>query len=250
MPQISTRQGLKEYCLRALGHPVIRINVDDAQLEDRIDDALNLFSSFHMYGSTREFLRHTITQENIDNSEIDLPGPVTGVLNFYPDAAGLLGYGNISNLQYMSFVSDLMTTRNRSGCHPLMDYAIRSSYINTIKQTLSGGSWFEYKQTTGKMKILSTLNLKVGDIALIECYVAIDPAEYHKVWDEYWLKEYVTALFQEQWGNNISKYTNQTLPGGAQLDSSRILSEAQQKKERLEELLKSTYQEPVDFFMG
>ena len=44
----TSRQELKEYALRALGHPVIEINVDDSQVEDRIDEALRHFFDWHM----------------------------------------------------------------------------------------------------------------------------------------------------------------------------------------------------------
>ena len=57
----NSKDSLKEYCLRALGKPVIEINVDDDQVDDRLDEALQYFAEFHMDGVERLYLKHQIT---------------------------------------------------------------------------------------------------------------------------------------------------------------------------------------------
>ena len=57
----NSKATLKEYCLRALGKPVIEINVDDDQVDDRLDEALQYFAEFHMDGVERLYLKHQIT---------------------------------------------------------------------------------------------------------------------------------------------------------------------------------------------
>ena len=72
MAEPPTRQALIDHCLRRLGKPVVDINLDDDQIEDRVDDALQYFAEYHYDGVERVYLKHQITQDNIDNSFIDL----------------------------------------------------------------------------------------------------------------------------------------------------------------------------------
>jgi len=57
----SSRQNLIDYCLRRLGHPVIEINVDDDQIEDRIDDAFQYYREYHFDGTELTYLKAQIT---------------------------------------------------------------------------------------------------------------------------------------------------------------------------------------------
>ena len=50
MANPNTRESLKQYALRALGKPVIEINVDEDQLEDRLDESLQYFAQYHSDG--------------------------------------------------------------------------------------------------------------------------------------------------------------------------------------------------------
>ena len=58
---LASRQDLQDYALRRLGHPVIEINVDEGQLSDRIDDALQFFQEYHFDGVEKTFVKHQIT---------------------------------------------------------------------------------------------------------------------------------------------------------------------------------------------
>ena len=62
MAEPATRESLKQYALRALGKPVIEINVDDDQLEDRIDEAVQYFAQYHYDGVKRTYLKYQYTQ--------------------------------------------------------------------------------------------------------------------------------------------------------------------------------------------
>ena len=63
----SSRATMKEFCLRRLGKPVIEINIDDDQMDDRIDEALLYFQDYHFDGVETTWLKHQITQTEIDN---------------------------------------------------------------------------------------------------------------------------------------------------------------------------------------
>ena len=66
----NSRENLKQYCLRMLGKPVVEINVDDDQLEDRIDEGLQYFQEYHFDGVEKTYLRHKLTGSTITVSSV------------------------------------------------------------------------------------------------------------------------------------------------------------------------------------
>ena len=76
-----SRTQLKDYCLRRLGHPVVEINIDEDQMQDRIDDALEFYRDYHFDGTERTFLKHQVTQTDIDNEYISIPTNIQGIIN-------------------------------------------------------------------------------------------------------------------------------------------------------------------------
>ena len=79
----TTRAEFKEYCLRKLGKPVIEINVDDDQVEDRIDEAIRYYWDYHFDGAERTYYKHVITQNDIDNEYITLPENIIGAVSIF-----------------------------------------------------------------------------------------------------------------------------------------------------------------------
>ena len=65
----NTRTTLKDYCLRNLGKPVIDINVDGDQVEDRIDEALQYFAQYHVDGVERMYLKYKVTADDVTRLE-------------------------------------------------------------------------------------------------------------------------------------------------------------------------------------
>src|SRR5690606_10841126 len=94
MAEPRNRAQFKDYILRRLGYPVQQINVDDEQIEDRIDDALYVYRDYHYEGSERFFMKHQVTQQDIDNGYISVPEHVIGITRVLP----LLGSSNSSQL--------------------------------------------------------------------------------------------------------------------------------------------------------
>ena len=85
MAQPATRAEFTDYCLRKLGAPVLEINVDDNQVDDLIDDAIQLYQEYHFDGVEKMFLKHCITDDDVtrftssDQNTIgsdDTPAPV------------------------------------------------------------------------------------------------------------------------------------------------------------------------------
>ena len=73
----NTKATLKEYCLRSLGKPVIDINVDDEQVDDRIDEAVQYFCQYHTDGVERMYLKYEVTADDITRMTTDTSESVT-----------------------------------------------------------------------------------------------------------------------------------------------------------------------------
>ena len=80
MAKPSTRQGLIDYCLRKLGAPVLEINIDDDQIDDLVDDAIQYFNERHFDGVERMYLKYKITQDDIDRGKGPSKDGVTGIV--------------------------------------------------------------------------------------------------------------------------------------------------------------------------
>ena len=74
-----------------------------------------------------------------------------------------------------------------------------------------------------------------GEYIIIDCYRKIDPTQFTDVYNDVWLKKYVTALIKKQWGQNLSKFEGVQLPGGVTLQGRQILEDANTEIEKLEE---------------
>ena len=84
MAKPNSRQTLIDYCLRALGEPVIEINVDEDQVGDRIDEALQFYQFYHDDAIEKVYLAHEVTQNDITNGYIPINDLVTDVVRILP----------------------------------------------------------------------------------------------------------------------------------------------------------------------
>lgn len=247
-PRIRSRQEFKQYCLRALGAPVIQVNVSDEQVEDRIDDALSKWWEFHTDGTTLVPVKVQITQEMIDSGVIPLPDNVSGVSQVLGSGVGGI---TSTDLRYQSFITDVMEVRNVMGGSFSM-FAQSISYLATIGQLTGSGLLkpFEFNSFQGYISIVGPNIPQVGDWFVLLAYVVTEPEVWTKAWSSQWLKEYATELIRRQWGNNLIKMGGAQLPGGVQINGGEILSEAKERIEKLEEELRDTWAEMPMMFMG
>ena len=90
MAKPSTRQGLIDYCFRRLGAPVLEINVDDDQVDDLVDDAIQFYNERHFDGVERMYLKYQLTQDDIDRGRAGGAGGVHEFCRakFLPRASG------------------------------------------------------------------------------------------------------------------------------------------------------------------
>lgn len=243
---ITCRTDLKNYCLRKLGAPALQINVTPEQIEDRIDDALKRYWEFHHEGSYRDFIMHKITQENLDTKSITVDEWVYSVLNVM-----MLGstFSNL-NLEYQSIMQTYGTKLNTFG-DGLVNYTVAESYLQMVRDFFGSHPMLRFNQRHNIVHIDSSLlAYSVNDILVLEVYRFSDPNKYRETWDDWWLKDYATALIKKQWGQNMSKYIGFQLPSGITLDGSGIFQDALREIEDLENKLFSSETLPPDFMIG
>jgi hypothetical protein len=243
---VDSRESLKQYALRALGAPVLEINVDDDQLEDRLTEALEYWRQYHYDGVEKVYMKHTVTSTDLTNRYITIPELVYGIYRVIP-VTQTQSSKNMFDIQYQLRLHDLYDLTSTS----IIYYTTVMSHIALLDMELNGQQGFRFNRLQGKLFIDCDweTELKEGSIIVFECYRVLDPAEYTKVWGDPWLKHYVTALFKRQWAVNIKKFSGIQLPGGVTLDGNALYDEAIGEIKELEDDLmhKSA---PLDFFLG
>jgi hypothetical protein len=172
MPAPSTRQEFKDYCLRRLGFPVIQINVDDDQVDDRIDDALQFFHDYHFEGCEKMYMKHKFTQEDIDRRWIYCPDPVLFVIGVLPfdDSNSSV---NMFDLRYQLRLHDLYDFTSVS----YVSYEITMQHIRTLNLLFSGTPQFRFNRHHNKLflDIDWERDATVGEYVVIECYRKLSP---------------------------------------------------------------------------
>jgi hypothetical protein len=172
MAKPTTRTEFKDYCLRKLGHPVIQINVDDDQIEDRIDDALSFFHDYHFDGCEKLFMKHQITQADKDRGWIYCPDSVlfvTGVLPFDSSSSSV----NMFDLRYQLRLHDLYDFTSVS----YVSYEITMQHIQTLNILFSGTPQFRFNRKQNKLflDVNWSTDLQVGEYVILECYRKLSP---------------------------------------------------------------------------
>jgi hypothetical protein len=167
-----TRTEFKEYCLRRLGHPVIQINIDDDQLDDRVDDALAFYHDYHYDGMEQMYLKYQITQEDMDRRYIFCPDAVnfvTGILPFDQSNSSV----NMFDLRYQLRLHDLYDFTSVS----YVSYEMTMQHIRTLNLLFSGTPQVRFNRKMNRLylDIDWTRDVFVGSWVIVECYRRIEP---------------------------------------------------------------------------
>ena len=244
----SSRTELKDYCLRRLGYPVVDINVDDEQVEDRIDDALKYYQDYHYDGTERIFLKHQITAEDKSNEYITIPEAVIGVVRVF-DIGDAIQSSTLFNIRYQIHLNDIFDLGNMGN---LSNYTMIQSYLTTLDMMLNGAEQVRFSRHMNRLHIDTDWgsDLKENDYIIVDAFQIIDPEQYSDVYNDMFLKRYVTALIKMQWGSNLSKFEGMQLPGGVTINAQRIMDEAREEIMKIEEEMQLKYEMPPMFYMG
>ena len=255
MAKPTSRTELKDYALRKLGFPVVEINVDDDQLDDRIDDALTMYQQFHFDAVEKTYMKHQLTTGDMANNYVLMPNSVIGVTRIFPIATDSVNSTNTGNfnmfdLTYQLRLNELYDFTSADYVY----YALAKQHIRTLDLLFIGEQPIRFTRSNEKLFIdtnwTGSGKIKAGDYLIVDCYKIVDPNEATAIWSDNWLKKYTTALFKKQWGENLKKFAGVQLPGGIMLNGQQIWNEAVDEIEHLEEKLRDTYEEPPQFEIG
>lgn len=240
------RTSFKEYCLRKLGKPVIEINVDDDQVDDRVDEALQYFWDYHFDGSDKIYYKYQVTQTDIDNKYLPMPSNVIGVVNLF-EIGQALNTNNLFNIRYQIALNDLYTLTSVS----MVPYYMALQHVQFLEQMLVGKQPIRYNRHMNRLYVdMDWTLLNVGDYIIAEAYQIIDPTVFSSAWSDRWLLRYAECLIKQQWGQNLKKFQGMQLPGGLTFNGQQIYDEATQEREKLETEMIYTYSLPATDMIG
>jgi len=251
MANPNSRQSLIDYCLRRLGDPVIEINVEEQQIEDRVDEAIQFWREYHSEATYRTFVSHQVTSSDISNEYISVGSDVLYITRLFRLSSSFNTSFNFFDIKYQMMLNDIADMQNYAG--DLAYYEQLNQYLSLLDMKLNGHPQTTWVRKQDRLYIHG--DFKDGDInaneyIVYEAYKFIDPSTYTEVYNDMFLKEYATALIKQQWGTNLSKLEGVQLPGGVTLNGVRIYEEASQEIERLREKIRLEHEFPADFFVG
>jgi len=279
MSKPSSRQELVDYCLRRLGAPVLEINVDDDQIDDLVDDALQLYQERIFDGVERMYLKYLITQEDIDRGKAKAPSSVgittttatsviggqTKTFNFYessnyiqvPDS--VIGIervfkfdtssisGGMFSIKYQLFLNDLYYFNSVE----LLQYSMVKSYLEDIDFLLTTDKQIRFNKRQNRLYIdIDWASQTAGKYIVIDCYRILNPNDFPKVYNDSFVKRYLTALIKRQWGQNLIKFRGVRLPGGIELNGREIYEDAEREIEDIKQRMTLDYELPPYDFIG
>lgn len=250
MANPTTRDELIDYCKRRLGDPVLEINVDEDQMEDRVDEALQYYQEYHSDATVRTYLKHQITAADVTNEYIPIPSNVLTVSRLFPLHTNS-STGNFFDIKYQMMLNDITDLQNVAG--DLAYYEQMQQYLSLLDMKLNGTPQVQWSRHEDKLYIFGDFadnDLKEGDYVVMEVYSTLDPEAAPSIWNDMWLKEYTTALFKQQWGMNLIKFEGVQLPGGVTFNGRQLYDDGTSEIERLRETIRLEHEMPSDFFVG
>ena len=248
----ASRTDLRDYCLRRLGFPVIEINVDLDQVEDRIDEAITLWQQFHFDAVKKVYVSHTITDTDVTNGWFAMDTAVIGVTRIFTLSSTQTGSGanhtfNMFDLNYQIRLNELYDFTSADYVY----FELANQHIRTLEMLFIGETPIRYNRFDNKLWIDVNWAGKIpaGSNVIAEVYVTLDP-QGTLFWNDNWLKRYTTCLIKEQWGNNLKKFAGAQLPGGISINGQEIYNEAVAEKKELEIELRDMYEAPPQWEVG
>ena len=243
----TTKATFKEYCLRKLGKPVIEINVDDDQVDDRIDEAIRYWYDYHFDGSEKIYYKHAITETDVTNKYITLPENIIGAVSIFSMGDPSISSDDLFNIRYQIALNDVYTLTNVS----LVPYYMVMEHLALMTELLVGKQPIRYSRHKDRLHVDMDWNtVAVGSFLLVEAYEVVDPETFTDAYNDRWLQNYATTLIKEQWGSNLTKFTGMSLPGGVQFNGEKIYNDAVDARTKMEQEMISSYSLPVLDMIG
>jgi hypothetical protein len=275
----STRQGLIDYCLRQLGAPVLEINVADEQIDDLVDDAIQYFNERHYDGVERMYLKYKVTQEDLDRGKaggtdgvgivtttgtsnisgisttfnfyetsnyIQVPDSVIGIEKIFKFDTSSIS-GGMFSIKYQLFLNDLYYFNSVE----LLQYAMTKSYLEDIDFLLTTDKQIRFNKRQNRLYLDIDWGAQSKDtFFVIDCHRALDPKDFSKIYNDSFMKKYLTSLIKRQWGQNLIKFNGVKLPGGIELNGRQIYEDAQRELEDIKQRMSMEYELPPIDLIG
>lgn len=245
MSEPLNRAQFKAYIFRRLGYPVIQVNVEDEQAEDRIDDALAFFSDYHPLGSEKTLYVHTLTEDDVATKSITLPENIMAVTGLVPPTAFV---GNNFMSDRYQFLRQEFFNITQNVSTSLIPYYAAMTRISDIDFLFNMSPSFRFNKHKNKIEIIGGDTNRifiVGQKIIFETQAIIDSKTYSDIWKDRWLKKYATALMKRQWAENLKLYSGVPLLGGITLDANSMYQEAIEELNILEDKLITSGSAPV-----
>ena len=262
MAKPTSKAELKEYALRRLGKPVLEVNVSDDQCDDAIDYTLQKFQQFHYDGAERVYLKHKVTQADLDrnaatndtqttstagnstwlerNSYIEIPQHILSVEGLFSFTDK--GTANMFDIRYQMRLNDLYDFTSTQFYH----YYMIQQHLGSIDFLLEGLKPTRYQAVQDRLYLDMdwTTDVQLDTYIVIKAWRAIDPATWTEIYDQMWVKDYAAAKIKKQWGTNMTKFQNVQMPGGVTLNGEMIYNDAVQELKDLDEQLRTEWETP------
>ena len=281
MAKPSSRQELIDYCLRRLGAPVLEINVDDDQIDDLVDDALQLFQERHFDGVERMYLKYKISQEDINRGKAKNTNGV-GIVTTSATSTNISGYGTTTSyfyensnfiqvpdsiigiekvfkfdtssisggmfsIKYQLFLNDLYYFNSVE----LLQYSMVKTYLEDIDFLLTTDKQVRFNKRQDRLYLDIDWGSETPDkFIVLDCYRILDPNTFTNVYNDSFLKRYLTALIKRQWGQNLIKFRGVKLPGGIELNGRELYEDAERELEAIRQRMSMDYELPPYDFIG
>ena len=249
MAKPNSRQTFIDYCLRSLGAPVIEINVDEDQLDDRVDEALQFYQYYHDDAIEKVYLKHEITQTDIDNGYITTNDLITDVVRILP-LRDAVSSTDMFDIRYQMHLNDIYSLGFLGS---LTDYVMGQQWLALLDLVIdSDDKHVNFEKHKNRLEVFMDWSeeVEVGDHLIVECYRIIDPDTFTDVYNDYFLKRYCTALIKKQWGQNLIKFEGMVMPGGVTFNGRQLYDDAVQELEQLVEEARLNWEKPIDFMTG
>tara|TARA_R100001443_G_scaffold30414_1_gene44078 strand:+ start:1812 stop:2657 length:846 start_codon:yes stop_codon:yes gene_type:complete len=275
MAQPASRTDLVNYCKRQLGAPVLEINVADEQIDDLIDDALQYFHERHFDGVVQTYLKYKITQADIDRGRtrgdnktvgivtttadttivgtavtfsfeensnyLQVPPQVIGINKIFRYDGSQTVTNNMFSVKYQMFLNDMYYFSSTE----ILTYAMTKRYLEDMDFALNTEKQIRFNQRQDRLYLdVDWGDVTKDDFLIIDCYRLLDPDTFTRVWNDSFLKRYVTQLIKRQWGQNLLKFQGVKLPGGIELNGRQIYDDAQKELDVIREIMSNTYELP------
>ena len=264
MASPNSRAELITYCKRQLGEPVLQVNIDDEQVNNVIDDTYQFFQENCYNGMERAYLFHEITADDktrfaasvttssgtTDWKEttnyIPVPDHVVGITRVF----GLVSNSIRSNLfgvEYQLFLNDLYYFNSVE----LLQYSMVKSYLEDIDHLLTTDKQVRFNKRQNRLYLdIDWASQTPDQYIVIDCYRILDPDTFTGVYNDSFLKKYLTALIKRQWGANMIKFSGTRLPGGIELNGRQYYEDGERELEQIKQSMSMEYELPPLDFIG